>query len=104
MFRHQRALWIWCGATTVVVEELTLWLRFQSGIAAADFNRSAPLVLQIHHLFWSLPLFVIADLLRRWQRVKAALIGVGLGLIISDLAHHFIFLPLLVGNTGWHWP
>jgi hypothetical protein len=33
-----------------------------------------------------------------------ALIGISIVLIASDLAHHFIILPILAGTTGWHWP
>jgi hypothetical protein len=32
------------------------------------------------------------------------MIGIAGGLILSDLLHHFVVLPLWVGNTGWHWP
>ncbi len=38
-----------------------------------------------------------ADLARR-------LAGVSAGFVFSDLAHHFLVLPLLIGDIGWHWP
>ncbi len=31
-------------------------------------------------------------------------LGIAAGLVLSDLVHHFVVLPLWVGNTGWHWP
>ena len=48
--------------STLAAEAITAYLRFQRGIAATDFNKTAPLLLQIHHMFWSLPLFVISPL------------------------------------------
>ena len=92
-------------AVTIGFELLTLAVRFGSGVSAVEFNETAPLIAQIHHMFWSVPLFAVAPLtLRRWPRVTGALVGTGLGFILSDLIHHFIVLPILVGNTGWHWP
>lgn len=32
------------------------------------------------------------------------MLGIAIDLIASDLIHHFLVLPLLVGNSGWHWP
>jgi hypothetical protein len=104
MLKNKRAIWVWCSIVTVVVEAITLWLRFGRRVEANEFNRSAPLLLQFHHMFWSLPLFAIAAILRNRPPIAAALVGIGMGLIVSDLAHHFLVLPLIVGNTGWHWP
>ena len=55
-------------------------------------------------MFWSLPLLAIVALVWRKPRLSGALLGIACGLILSDLAHHFLVLPLTVGNTGWHWP
>lgn len=104
MFKSKRVIWFWCGLVTVLVEGITLWLRFGRKVEASEFNRSAPLLLQIHHMFWSLPLLGVAAVLRNRPPIAAALVGIGLGLIVSDLAHHFLVLPFVVGNTGWHWP
>jgi hypothetical protein len=100
----RRRILIWALAVTIVVESATLWLRFGRGVQAAEFNKSAPLLLQIHHMFWSAPLLFIAPFLLGRPRIFDALIGISLGLIVSDLAHHFLILPLLTGTTGWHWP
>jgi hypothetical protein len=100
----RRRILSWTVAVTVIVESATLRLRFGSGVQAAEFNRSAPLLLQIHHMFWSAPLLFIAPFLLGRPRIFDALIGVSLGLIVSDLAHHFLILPFLTGTTGWHWP
>lgn len=87
----------------MVTEGVTLWLRFGRGATAAEFNQTAPLLLQIHHMFWCIPLFLAAPLVRN-VKVASAFFGIGLGFVLSDLAHHFIILPIVVGNTGWHWP
>ena len=56
-------------------------------------------------MFWSVSLPAIAPLtIKRWPRVTGAIVGTGIGFVLSDLVHHFIVLPILVGNTGWHWP
>jgi hypothetical protein len=99
-----RLILLWAVAVTLLVEALTLWLRFGRGVQATEFNKSAPLLLQIHHMFWSAPLLFVAPFLLGRPRLFDALIGISLGLIVSDLAHHFLVLPLLTGTTGWHWP
>ena len=94
----------WAVATTLLVEAVTIVLRFGVGTDAVAFNKAAPLVLQIHHMFWSVPVLLVLPFVRRRRKLTAALAGVALGLILSDLLHHFVVLPLTVGNTGWHWP
>jgi len=96
---------VYAGVVTVVVEAVTLAMRFGTGMSAADFNATEPpLLLQIHHLFWCLPLLLIVPLVWRKPKLCGALLGISIGLIVSDLLHHFVVLPLTVGNTGWHWP
>ena len=94
----------WAVAATVVIELATLAIRFGGGVAAAEFNETAPFLLRIHHLFWSLPLFAGAFAARSRPGVSRCLGGLGAGCVASDLLHHFLVLPLVVGNTGWHWP
>lgn len=95
---------VWTGSVTVGFELLTIYLRFRTGISATQFNQTAPLLLQVHHMFWSLPLFVVLPFLWKKPKLSGAILGTALGFILSDLAHHFVVLPLTVGNTGWHWP
>ena len=97
-------LWGWAAAVTVLTEAVTLYLRFEQGRTAVEFNKTAPLLLQIHHMFWSLPLFLLLPLCWRCPRTSGTLLGIGVGFILSDLAHHFAILPVLCGHTGWHWP
>jgi hypothetical protein len=95
---------VWAIASTVVVESVTLMMRFGTGTSAVEFNRTAPLLLQLHHMFWSIPLLVLVPLAWRRPRLSGALLGVSLGLIAGDALHHLVVLPVTVGNTGWHWP
>ncbi|MCA9246634.1 MAG: hypothetical protein KDA42_05945 [Planctomycetales bacterium] len=101
--RRQMTLYATIG-TTVVVEAITIALRFGAGADAVSFNKSAPLLLQIHHMFWSIPILVALPLTWRRSQLSGLLLGVALGFVFSDLLHHFLVLPLTVGNTGWHWP
>jgi hypothetical protein len=97
-----RIVVVWTVVSTVLVEAITIYLRFRSGVSATEFNKTAPLLLQIHHMFWSLPLLVVVWLVWRNVRLSGALLGIALGLTLSDLLHHFVVLPLTVDNTGWH--
>jgi hypothetical protein len=104
MSSRRRAIIIWAVVSTVLFETVTVYLRFRSGFTATEFNQTAPLLLQIHHMFWSLPLLLAVPLVWRMPKLSGALLGMALGLILSDLLHHFVVLPVTVGNTGWHWP
>lgn len=100
-----RSAIVWTLAVTLIVEAITVYLRFRAGIDAVAFNaKSPPLLLKIHHMFWSVPLLLILPLIWRFPRTSAAILGIACGLIVSDLIHHFLVLPLTVGNIGWHWP
>jgi hypothetical protein len=94
----------WAVWVTLAAEAITLYLRFGLNQSAVEFNKTAPLILQIHHMFWSVPLLIALPFCWRWPKASGAVLGLALGFIASDLLHHFVVLPLLVGNTGWHWP
>lgn len=104
MTTRGKTIAVWTVTVTVFVEAATVFLRFGSGLSAAEFNRDAPLLLQIHHMFWCIPLLIIAPFVWRYQRRSGALVGIAIGFILSDAIHHLVVLPLTVGNTGWHWP
>jgi hypothetical protein len=104
MRARRRVIIIWATASTVLFETVTAYLRFCNGVTATEFNQTAPLLLQIHHMFWNLPLLLVVLLVWRMPKLSGALLGIALGLILSDLLHHFVVLPVTVGNTGWHWP
>lgn len=102
--RRRRWAIAWAVAVTLLTEAVTLYLRFGRHQTATEFNKTAPLLLQIHHMFWSVPLLAALPLCWRWPRLSGTLTGIAIAFIASDLLHHFFVLPLLVGNTGWHWP
>ena len=97
---------MWFGIITGIGEAVTIYCRLTLGHSAAEFNATQPpLLLQIHHMFWSVPFFLVAIPFRRRAPLFAASVaGLACGLIASDLIHHFMVLPLWQGNTGWHWP
>ena len=95
---------VWSVALTLLMEIVTIVVRLASGKSAVEINPGLPLLLQLHHMFWSIPVFVLALIFRRKAAVAGFLWGMGVACIVSDLIHHFIVLPILVGNTGWHWP
>jgi hypothetical protein len=101
---RRRVAVFWMVIVTVLTEAVTIYLRFGKGVNAVDFNKTAPLLLQFHHAFWCIPLFVLALLFWRWLKLSGAFLGVGCGFIASDTMHHLIVLPLTVGNMGLHWP
>jgi hypothetical protein len=51
----RRRILYWSVAVTVFIEALTLWLRFGRGVRPSEFNKTAPLVLRIHHMSWAAP-------------------------------------------------
>jgi hypothetical protein len=85
-------------------ETWTLAVRFGGNVTAVEFNRTAPLILQIHHLFWAIPLIAGAGLFRSRPCVVRWLCVAAIACVASDLAHHFVVLPVIAGETGWHWP
>ncbi len=101
----ERHFYFWAAVATAAMEGATILARILSGHSAAEFNAAAdpPLLLKMHHMFWAAPLILVA-LFVSGKRASYVLWAVALGLIASDLMHHFIVLPIWVGNTGWHWP
>lgn len=93
-------------ALTVLFELLTIGARVFYGQSAAEWTQATnpPLVLRVHHLFWSIPFVIAALTLSKLTRTSLVLWSIAFALILSDLIHHFIVLPIWVGNTGWHWP
>ncbi|QDT17046.1 hypothetical protein [Alienimonas californiensis] len=107
MLPSRRALVLSTLVSTAIFEGITIAGRLLSGGSAAEWieRTEPPLWLQIHHMFWAIPVAAVAGAAwRRFPRLGRALAGVAFGLVASDLLHHFVVLPLWVGNTGWHWP
>ena len=95
---------LWTLGVGCITEAVTLAMRFGVHLSAVEFNKTAPLLLQIHHMLYGAPLLLIAPFVWRFRAFSAALVGIACGLILSDAAHHLLILPLTVGNMGWHWP
>jgi hypothetical protein len=103
---RSKTFWLWCLATTVVAEFTTAGCRVYFDQSAAEFNTAAnpPLVVKMHHMFWAIPLVLTGLVLLKRREVARSVFGASAGLVLSDLVHHFVVLPLWVGSTGWHWP
>ena len=93
---------------TVVAELITIVCRISFGQSAEQFNAAVnpPLVVKMHHMFWAIPMVLLAFVLVKHGKTRIAhsVFGASAGVVLSDLMHHFIVLPLWVGQTGWHWP
>ncbi len=100
----KRSFWKLTLSLTVIMELITISMRLAFGQSAAEYitETNPPLLLQLHHMFWSVP-FVIAGVFVSERMRSSVLWSIALGLIASDLSHHFLVLPLWVGNTGRHW-
>lgn len=93
--------------STIFYEAVTIISRVISGISAGEFHEryNLPIYLRIHHMFWGILVLIIGlTLAKRYPKISPWIAGIGIGLFLSDVIHHFIVLPLWVGNTGWHWP
>ena len=103
----RRSLLLQSAAWTAAFEAATVAGRVLGGESAAAWAERVepPLWLRIHHMFWAIPVAAVAGAIwGRWPRVGRGLAAVAVGLVASDLLHHFAVLPLWVGNVGWHWP
>lgn len=95
----------WAIVVTIGFELVTLFVRFGMDYSVHQFNEtSPPLLLQLHHMFWAVPLLFVLPLFWKSPVWSGRVLGVAMGFVISDLVHHFMVLPVTVGNTGWHWP
>ena len=90
---------------TLAFEAVTVVVRLLSGKSVLQFHAEhrIPMLLRIHHMFWGVP-FVLLALLPLATGWRSLLFAFGAALILSDLIHHFVVLPLWKGDTGWHWP
>ena len=76
---RRSAIILWTAASTILIEALTIYLRFGRGVNATEFNKTAPLLLQIHHMFYSIPLLLVVPFL--WRKpAQRARFGHRLGL------------------------
>lgn len=90
-------------AWTVAFELLTCALRFGAGLESTRDTASTigqlTMGVRIHHSYIGLIMLPIAMLIeRRWPRGSRWISGIGLGLLFSDLIHHFLVLWLITGS------
>ncbi|MEJ7592655.1 MAG: hypothetical protein WKF77_13980 [Planctomycetaceae bacterium] len=88
---------------TVIFEAVTCLLRF--GLRLESTRDTASTIgvltfgLRIHHSYVGVALIPIAMLVeRRWPEVGRHVLMIGIGLVLSDLIHHFIVLWHFVGS------
>ena len=83
---------VYAGVATVVAEAVTVAMRFGTGMSAADFNATKPpLLLQIHHLFWCLPLLPVVPFVWHKPKLSGALLGIS---IAADGRQHRLALAV----------
>ncbi len=100
-----RATALWCLALTAAVELFTCLLRF--GFSLESQKHSAWLApftfgLRIHHGYYGVLLLALGAVLRRRPALSRALLIVGGALLLSDLAHHFVVLWIVVGSPEFY--
>ncbi len=97
--------WRWCLVLTLAFELITIACRIAIGQSGAEYlSPQTHWLIRMHHMFWAIPLLLLAAAMSKQRLWQARLSGVAAGLVLSDLLHHFVVLPLWVGNIGWHWP
>ena len=94
---------LWCLALTAVFEGLACLFHFGLRMRTTRDTRSLRWMtfgLRIHHGYVGLLLMVAAFFFRRgsWRRW---LLIVGLALVLSDLAHHFLVLWPITGHSDF---
>lgn len=95
MFDNRR--WIWSGLAGAALCEIVACVgRFGAGVRSADVITPLTLGVRIHHGYVGAALLVLALVLPpKWRYASAA---IGLALVVSDLIHHFVVLPLALGS------
>jgi hypothetical protein len=99
-----RATVLWGLLLALVLEVLTCMLRFGADLQSTrDTQAAAGLTLgyRIHHAYTGGLLLLVALLVPRggW---RALFLLLGIGLVVSDLAHHFAVLWPLTGDPQFH--
>lgn len=93
-------------AIAIAIEVVTIACGLLYGGSGPEFAEahSFPVIMRIHHGVWGLLLMLVALAFWRRPQVFTWVMGIGLGLFLSDLVHHLIAAPLIYGEMRWHWP
>ncbi len=107
-FPRDRATLVWCVAWTAVIELTCVYFRFGMGYASsvstAETIGTLTYGIRIHHGYVGMLMFPIGLALHdRWPRIGRAVFILGIGLLLSDLIHHFLVLWPITGNHQFDW-
>jgi len=87
------------------IELFTVWMRFGVGLQSTrDTMAMAPwtLGLRIHHGYVGLVLLLACLVLGGRPAIRNLIAMIGIGLLVSDLVHHFVVLWLTTGSPEFH--
>lgn len=92
----------WGLVLAAVIELVTVFLRFGLGLQSTrdtGFVQHLTLGLRIHHGYVGVVLLLFAWRMQlRWPGVVNLFLVIGVGLVLSDLAHHFLVLWPITGS------
>ena len=98
-----RQVILYSALSTVLIEAVTVFLRF--GLRLESTKHTASTVgrltggIRIHHGYIGVAALLVAvAVLGRFPGVGRWLMVIGLSLVLSDLAHHFLVLWPIVGD------
>ena len=94
----------WVIALTVLFEAVTYVFRFGLGLQSTRDTGALKhwtFGLRIHHAYIGLLLLPLALLLPRGHFLRTWGVRVGLALVASDLAHHFLVLWPITGDPAF---
>jgi hypothetical protein len=102
--RSYRATVLWGLLLAMIIEIITCMFRFGLHLQSTRDTRAMAgwtLGFRIHHAYPGALLLLVALVVGRggWRTL---LLLVGIGLVVSDLAHHFVVLWPLTGDPQFH--
>jgi hypothetical protein len=102
--RTRRATVLWGLVLAVLLEVVTCLLRFGLQLQSTRDTRVMGVCTfgyRIHHAYTGVLLLLVALLISRgsWRTLCVVL---GIGLVLSDLAHHFAVLWPITGDPQFH--
>lgn len=90
---------IWTMIFVAVTCLLRFGLRLESTRDTASTIGVLTFGLRIHHSYIGIALIPIAMLCeRRWPQIARQVLLIGMGLVLSDLIHHFVVLWYFAGS------
>ena len=103
---NSQLVW-WSIWLTIALEVLTCALRFGVGLESTRDTASTigklTFGLRIHHSYVGVVVLIFAFvLLERIQKLGRYLLIAGIGLLFSDLIHHFLVLYPVTGSPHFH--